>query len=371
MDTGFLATTIRRITRRKLFLYLFFLVGIFTSAGCMLLFFWLVGLKEPVVYITITTGALLICGVIVRTIFICIRNIQKPFESFYFNDFKSTGSLVQTIAQIDEESASCVGTKGAFATKHWVISAQSNSLTLFRLEDVVWIYKQVTVSNGRFYAARIWNRFGFCMTVHSSEDGINRLLGSIEQNAPWVTKGHMEYLAAAWERNRSAFIQEVDQRRKRILFHGDDVALSVTDKSAVKFPFEYDLNHPLVQNGIEEARKKQNFNVRAKGLLLLFAGLIGSMMCIVIPVVDMLNRESKIPISREGILFSLMFLIIGLYNAAFGSKGREFYEKTIGKSNGLFILSCILFGVTVLALFFGIDIVVKFFGYEVTSSLFP
>src|SRR5688572_4661715 len=212
MNTSFLTTTIERIARRKMALYFLCLLVISTSTCGFLIFLWLIDMTDAGFYFVTIGGALFICAIIVRSMRMLNHVLENPLASYFVDTLKYYGPPEQTIAQIDAEAAPYLGTTGSFVTKHWIISAQSNFLGFTRLEDVVWIYKQLsessvrfyfafTVSTGKTYAAKIWNRSGFCTTILSSDEGVNRLLETIGKNAPWVSKGYMDYLAGAWQRN--------------------------------------------------------------------------------------------------------------------------------------------------------------------------
>ncbi len=252
-----------------------------------------------------------------------------------------------------------IGQVGSFVTQHWIISAQPNSLGLTRFEDIMWIYKQLvenktnffifTLSTGKTYAAQIWNRSGYCLTIPSSEKGVDELLEAVRKNAPWATQGYMEVFAAAWGSNRADFIATIDQRRKQILGSAEEVNEESNSKKpneddgflkaeteplqkSVTHPPQYGPDDPLIRTGLETYKKNQDRNKRAIGFAALLFGLMCSTLFILLPIYEILENDQKITVSSEGILISIALLISGTYYSAFGSRGPKFLEKIIGKS---------------------------------------
>jgi hypothetical protein len=122
---------------------------------------------------------------------------------------------------------------------------------------------------------------------------------------------------------------------------------------------------------VEEYKRKEERSIRGKGLLLLFVGLGGSIFFILPLIYGILENKSGFSVSNGGIVMSLCCLILGTYNAAFGLKGKIFYEKIIGKSCWTLIFSFIIIAVCVIFLSYGIDFIVRFFGYQVINNFVP
>jgi hypothetical protein len=398
MDTGFVAATIKRIARKRIFSSVFFLAAILISITCGLGFLWMIKLTDAICFLSVIVAGLIASGLLIRSTIILSQAIQNPFESFFLSDLQRFGPLQQTIEQIDREAVLYTGKIGSFATQHWIISVQSNSLSFMRIEDIVWIYKQVvenkvrfyyvlTVSTGKTYAAQIWNRSGYCMTIPSTEDGVNGLLETIGKNAPWVTKGYLEILAAAWRSNRADFIASVDQRRRQILGSteggntgsdryeqtGKNNGTPVVEplQYSINQPSQYDLNHPVILAGIEAYQKEQDRSIRTRGCVILLLGF-GSSIFFILPLVyGIIENIKEMPISTVGIVITIIFLILGIYYSVFGLKGQKFYEKIIGKSLWRLIFFFILLIIGVILLAYGIRFVAGFFGYQVINKFTP
>jgi hypothetical protein len=353
MSTGFIATTIVRVARKRIVPYYFFLAGILIST-CGFLGFLQLLKSDTIPYLVITLGALFICGMIVRSMRMLNRAIKNPLESYFVNNLKRYGPLEKSIVQIDSEAAPYIGTTGSFVTKHWIISAQSSSLSFTRLEDVVWVYKQVskgrvtfyfvvTVSSWETHAATIWDRWGSCTTILSSNEGVDRLLETIANNAPWISKGYMEQLASAWNRKRADFIAAVDKRRS--LLTGEKVDTDGGNEKGVasqpshvllpantNLPIEHAPNHSLLRVGLQDDSKKGDRSARWKGVLILFVGLLGSALFIFPFAYGILHNENRLSYSNNGIVITLMTLIYGTYHIVFGYKGKRLLEKVYRKS---------------------------------------
>jgi len=89
------------------------------------------------------------------------------------------------------------------------------------LENLAWVYKKVVTRRsygipvGKTVSAVICDRNGKEINIVAKEYQVDQLLTSIAERAPWVVAGFNEDLLQLWLRERSRFVEEVDQRRQQ------------------------------------------------------------------------------------------------------------------------------------------------------------
>ncbi len=391
-STSFLSSTIQRIARKRRTSTLLWLGGILIIILCFLGMLLLLQLPDAgFFYILLIVAALVVCGLIFMSVAPLSRAILNPLESFYVNDLRRYGPLQQTMAQIDEEACAYVGKIGSFVTPHWVISALSNSLNFMRLEDVVWIYKRlsesnvtfyhaITVSSGKSYAAQIWNRHGYLLTISSTEAGVDALLAQIMRAAPWVTQRYLELLNEAWNRRRADFIADVDRKRQQILFvtSGGSAAASASASVASSGDFKPQsqavpsslqpsplsgFNRAVDQELIEAYQTRQDRKIRASGCLVLVLGIGLSAIFILPLVLGVLGNAKELSYSNEGVWVSLFLLLAGVYYIAFGQKGKTFYERTLFRNWWTIALLVVLGCIGLIFFDSALESLLRFFGY--------
>ncbi len=396
MNTGFLATTIQRIARKRRTSTLLWLGGILIVILCFLGMLLLLQLPDAgFFYVFLILPALVVCGLIfMMSVPPLSRAIRNPLESFFINDLKRYGPLQQTIEQIDREAAPYTGKIGSFITQHWVISALSHSFNCMRLEEVVWVYKRlsessvtfyyaITVSSGKSYAAQIWSRYGYSLTIPSTEQGVDALLVQIAKAVPWATQGYLELLNEAWYHRRAEFIADVDRKRQQILFVTSGASAAASASPLVSSPDAKPqspqppasplssllpgLNRAVDEKLIEEYQTRQDRKLRASGCLVLVFGLGLSVIFILPLILGVLGNAKELFYSKEGICVSLFLLLAGVYYIAFGQKGKTFYETTLFRNWWTTALLVVLVGIGLIFFNSALESLLRFFGYGSVS----
>jgi hypothetical protein len=232
MDTGFIATQVKRAALRTLIASAVILALAFLFAGGWVGLLALGGETDLVLYACFVVPGLVILAIFGWKLGLAILVLQNPLESASLNPLKRFGPLPLTIGQIDSEIAAAGEQIGAaHITRHWLVQAPSNSLGFMRLEDVIWIYKQVTQHKVRFYyvisvptrktySAVVWDRHGNCLSMVGSENDANRALQAIGNRAPWAVAGYGDDMAREWRRDRASFIAAIDRRRQQLFVPG-------------------------------------------------------------------------------------------------------------------------------------------------------
>lgn len=123
--------------------------------------------------------------------------------------------------QLDQEMASFAERFGpARLTPHWIAMPTTFSTHLVRLDDVVWVHRQVTqhrvwfvVPAGKTHAVAFYTRGGHAFVVPCKEQQADALASAVAARAPGVVAGYSDELANLWRKDRTSFVGEVDKRR--------------------------------------------------------------------------------------------------------------------------------------------------------------
>ena len=124
--------------------------------------------------------------------------------------------------QLDQEMASFAQRYGpARLTPNWIAVPTRFTTHLARLEDVVWVHRQVTqhrvwyvVPAGKSHAVALYTRGGHAFTVPCKEKQADELTRVVTERAPWAVSGYSDELANLWRKDRASFVGEVERRRK-------------------------------------------------------------------------------------------------------------------------------------------------------------
>jgi hypothetical protein len=101
-------------------------------------------------------------------------------------------------------------------TRTWAVNLGKSSLDVAKVNDVVWMYKKVVNNRGlKSYFAHVYDRQGKLLTVPGKEAEVDQIMGAIYRRAPWVIAGFSGDIEKAWNKDRAAFIAQVDQRRQQ------------------------------------------------------------------------------------------------------------------------------------------------------------
>ncbi len=86
---------------------------------------------------------------------------------------------------------------------------------VFRVDDLVWIYKLVVRVNGSpVYYVKLHDRHGYQTSMAMKERHVDATLTALFTLSPWVFAGFDPQLDNAWKTNRARLIDAVDQRRQ-------------------------------------------------------------------------------------------------------------------------------------------------------------
>jgi hypothetical protein len=132
------------------------------------------------------------------------------------------GGLQDIRMRIDSEVRSEGGGEkfGAMQiTTNWLIHAATYKTNVMATRDVVWAYPKVTkhyhngIPTGKTYSAIIRDAQGQSVEISGKKDSVPKLLESLQRRMPWVLIGFSKELEALWTKEKSKFVQLIEQRR--------------------------------------------------------------------------------------------------------------------------------------------------------------
>ncbi len=134
---------------------------------------------------------------------------------------KAWGDLGVISAEVERELQMAVKTKRGIwtLTQNYAVRNQRLAFDLFRLDNLVWIYKKTVkrriygvIPMGTSYAAEL-NFSDGVAEVAGSQKNVDELLALAGERAPWAVKGYTDDLAKFWKSSRAGFVAEVMKRK--------------------------------------------------------------------------------------------------------------------------------------------------------------
>ncbi|MBI1916856.1 MAG: hypothetical protein HYS12_19285 [Planctomycetes bacterium] len=126
------------------------------------------------------------------------------------------GNPEEVASAIDIEAERAVQVAGSHLSASWLWRLEETSVSVFRLDEIVWVYKTVLhtglISTPSY---KVFDRHGVSMQVTFAEPEVDRFIYEISSRVPWVITEYTPHLDALWHRNRQAFLELVDQRRQQ------------------------------------------------------------------------------------------------------------------------------------------------------------
>lgn len=134
---------------------------------------------------------------------------------------KAWGDLAVTSAEVERELETAVRVKGGgwTLTQNYAVKNARLSFDLFRLDNLVWVYKKTIkrrvyffIPAGTTYAAEL-NFSDGQADVTGKQKKVDELLALASERAPWAVKGYTDDLAKFWKSTRAGFVAEVMKRK--------------------------------------------------------------------------------------------------------------------------------------------------------------
>jgi len=162
--------------------------------------------------------AFMLCGILFIAV---IRHATDPLSHPIMRMLAAYGDPESKAAQVDTEIVTA-GKKiaAAWITPTWLVVPKAFTFRLMRLDDILWIYKQVVTHRrygiviGRTYSGIICDRNGKTISVTAKEPKVDELLSTLHTRVPFAFAGEDLRIRDLWRRNRQDLAAEVDRRKR-------------------------------------------------------------------------------------------------------------------------------------------------------------
>ncbi|HZZ77762.1 MAG TPA: DUF6709 family protein [Gemmataceae bacterium] len=147
-----------------------------------------------------------------------LRTIN-PLSHPYAIALKRYGSPERIAAELQAETANGVSIGESFFGTHWLWHKGNGGVHVFRLDDIVWVYRCVGVTGTQkivWQSYRIIDRHGASMEVRAAGQAVDAFLTEIAKRLPWCANGINDDILRLWTQDQAAFIHAVDQRRAQL-----------------------------------------------------------------------------------------------------------------------------------------------------------
>lgn len=133
------------------------------------------------------------------------------------------GDTTAVISEVENELLAPNWTHGTLhATRNWLVQAAPAEFNAMRLSEIVWLYKHVTqrrvnfIPAGKTFAAHILDAHGQKLAIRArNQKDADAILTGVLDAAPWALAGYDAEIEKTWNRDRSAVIDAVAQRRQQ------------------------------------------------------------------------------------------------------------------------------------------------------------
>lgn len=137
---------------------------------------------------------------------------------------KAWGDIAVTSAEVEREMETAVKARGSgwTLTQNYAVKNTRLSFDLFRLDNVVWIYKKAIkrrvyffIPAGTTYVAEMNFSDGHAGLV-GKQNKVDEFLSVVSARVPWAAKGHNADLEKFYRSSRNSFVAEVMKRKSEM-----------------------------------------------------------------------------------------------------------------------------------------------------------
>ena len=152
------------------------------------------------------------------------RRLSGQVEHPAVTRARAWGDIALISAEVEREREMAVIVKrgGWTLTQSYAVKNMWLSFDLFRLDNLVWVYKKAVkrrvnfiIPAGTTYSAAL-NFSDGQADVGGSQKKVEELLALASQRAPWAVKGYTDDLAKFWKSSRNSFVAEVMKRKSEM-----------------------------------------------------------------------------------------------------------------------------------------------------------
>lgn len=107
-------------------------------------------------------------------------------------------------------------------TTNWVIQAAAYKTHVMKVKDVVWAYPKITkhyhngIPTGKTYSAILRDAKGQSMEISGKKNSVPQFMQTVQRRMPWVLIGFTQELNALWTKEKSKFMQLMEERKANL-----------------------------------------------------------------------------------------------------------------------------------------------------------
>ena len=135
---------------------------------------------------------------------------------------KGNLSTVATQVESQLKAPDAIKVGNHVLTQDYLVMRSLFSFNLWRTDDVVWIFKQITqkkmyyvIPTGKTFAASI-NFAKETVMINGKEDKVDAVLMQLATNKPWVIVGHSDEIATSYKKKRAEVVAWVAKKKSEL-----------------------------------------------------------------------------------------------------------------------------------------------------------
>lgn len=124
------------------------------------------------------------------------------------------------ISQVESELASSNTKIGKLnITENYLVNSAGIGFNAMPFDKVAWVYMMIVKGryNTKTYQAHFKDVTGYEIMIAAKEKEVNQMLQAVASRAPWAIAGYSEDIKKTWNKDRPAFLAEVENRRRNLL----------------------------------------------------------------------------------------------------------------------------------------------------------
>lgn len=162
--------------------------------------------------------------------FIMLKNIFKiilytlnPKIHPAYKSLRKYGDIDEVISDIKNELLTETNEKylNTTITKSWLIAEEFSNLKIYKLKDIIWVFKTINTQNGNIPVScklnlKFYNKESLDIYFKTNEELLNAAISSILDKVPWAVYGYSIEYYNMWSKNYEDFIRMVEDNKREM-----------------------------------------------------------------------------------------------------------------------------------------------------------
>ena len=153
-------------------------------------------------------------------LFTFIQRNNDPLKHPILKRLARYGDPEIFISQVESELASSDNKIGKLnITQNYLVNSGGIGFNAMPFDKVAWVYKMIVKGryNTKTYQAHFKDVTGYEIMITAKENEVNQMLQAVASRAPWAIAGYSEDIKNTWNKDRQAFLAEVENRRRNLI----------------------------------------------------------------------------------------------------------------------------------------------------------